>query len=181
MAIFLKYPKCTLSAAILLTGLLMGVALQNELFSNYLLWLVGLLILIPLMSLLGLVTLGIFLWKRRIGKFLSYSLAISCSSIVSINIFMETGNWLNCWKVNDVENYVARAVAILDQIKQKEGTYPTNLPTNLLGEPPELLRDYGNYSATKSSFCFEYLDEPAGWAGDSPFEFDSTNREWKNE
>lgn len=182
MSIFLKYPKCLLSAAILLAGLVMGLVKRNDLFGNFLLWLGCLWILISLTLLLGLVAFGVFLWKRRIGKFLSYSLTIGCASIISVQIFSETGIWINRWKVDAVESYVARAVPILDQIKQKEGTYPTNLPTELLGEPPELLRDDGYYSATQSSFRFEYVDEPAGWAGDDgAIEFDNVNREWRND
>jgi hypothetical protein len=70
----------------------------------------------------------------------------------------------------------------LDQIKLRQGAYPTNLPTDLLGEPPELLQNDGYYSATSSSFRFEYVDEPAGWAGDEgAIEFDSVNREWKDD
>jgi len=171
-----------LSAAIVLAGLFMGLIMKDDLFGNSFLWLGGLWILVPLTLLLGLIALGVFLWKRRIGKFLSYGLAIGCSSIVAVQIFFETGVWLNRWRVDAVESYVARAVPILDQIKQKEGAYPTNLPTALLGEPPELLRDYGDYSADRSSFRFEYIDEPAEWAGgEGMIEFDNTNLEWKDE
>lgn len=182
MPVLLKYPKCLLSSAIILAGLVMGVVKRNDLFADFLLWGWWLMILIPLTLLLGLVTLGVFLWKRRIGKFLSYGLVIGCSSIVSVQIFSEIGIWINRWKVNAVETYVARAVPVLDQIKQKEGTYPTNLPTEILGEPPELLRDDGYYSATQSSFRFEYVDEPAGWAGDEgALEFDNVYREWRDD
>ena len=153
--------------------------MQNDLFADYILWLEGRFILITITSLFGLVALGIFLWKRCIGKFLSYGLVIGCSSIVSDYVFIYTGSLINRWKVNAVESYVARAVPILDQIKRKDGAYPTNLPAGLLGEPPELLRNYGDYTATPSSFYFEYVDEPAGWAGgEGLIEFDSTNREW---
>ena len=182
MTVLLKYPKCVLSVAILLFGFVMGVVKRNDLFGDFLLYEGGLWILVFLTSLLGLVALGVFLWKRRIGKFFSYSLTIGCASIVSINVFMETGSWINRWKVDAVESYVARAAPILDQIKQKEGAYPTNLPVDILGEPPELLRDDGYYSATQSSFRFEYVDEPAGWAGgEGALEFDNVNREWKDD
>jgi hypothetical protein len=182
MTVLLKYPKCLLSATILLAGLVMGVVLQDDLFGDFLLGLEFFLILIPLTLLLSLVALGIFLWKRRIGKFLSYGLVIGCSSIVSVKIFWETGDGINRRKVDAVESYVARAVPVLDQIKRKEGVYPAKLPTELLGEPPELLRDDGYYSATSSSFRFEYVDEPAGWAGGGgALEFDNVNREWRDD
>jgi hypothetical protein len=182
MTFLRKYPKCLLAVAIILTGLFMGIVMANNLFGVFLIWLGGLWALVPLTLLLGLMALGAFLWKRRIGKFLSYGLVIGCSSIVSINVFMKTGDYLNRMKVDAVESYVARAVPILDQIKQKEGAYPTNLPTAILGEPPELLRDDGYYSATRTSFCFEYVDEPAEWAGGAgAIEFDNTNREWRSD
>lgn len=181
MTILFKYPKCLLSAAIVLAGLVMGVLFEDDLFADFLLGLKCFFILISLTLLLGLVALGFFLWKRRIGKFLSYGLVIGCSSIVSVAAFWETGGWLNCWKVDAVESYVARAVPVLDQIKQKEGAYPTNLPIERLGEPPELLRDYGDYSATRFSFRFEYVDEPAWWAGSYALEFDNVNREWRDD
>ena len=177
-----KYPKCSLSIAILLVGLFVGVVKQNDLFGNYLIWLGGLWLLDRLMLFFFLVALGVFLWKRRVGKFLKYGLVIGCSSIISIQIFFHMGIWINRSKVNAVESYVARAAPILDQIKEKEGAYPTNLPIELLGEPPELLRDDGYYSATASSFCFEYVDEPAEWAGgEGALRFDNTNREWRDD
>lgn len=174
-----KYPKCLLSAAIVMFGLIMGVVTQDDLFSDFLLGLRYLFFSVAFTVVVSLVALVIFVWKRRIGKFLSYSLVIGFSSIVSVIVFGRTGPLLNQWKVDAVESYVARAVPILDQIKQKQGAYPTNLPTELLGEPPELLRDYGDYSATSSTFRFEYVDDPAEWAGGAGLiEFDNTNREW---
>jgi hypothetical protein len=182
MTVLLKYPKCVLSVVILLAGPVMGVALQNDLFADYLFWLECGLILVPLTMLLGIVSLGVFFWKRRIGRFLSYGLVIGCSSIVSIHVFFETGIWINRCKVDAVDSYVKRAVPVLDQIKQKEGAYPTNLPTYILGDPPELLRDDGYYAATRSSFRFEYVDEPAGWAGgEGALEFDNVNRDWRDD
>lgn len=160
----------------------MGLMSQDDLFGAYLLWLGSLWILIRLTLVLGLVALGMLLWKRRIGKFLSYSLVISCSSMVSAFVFLGTGICINRCEVDAVESYVARAVPVLDQIKLKSGAYPAKLPTGILGERPELLRDDGDYSATRSTFRFEYIDEPAEWAGgNGPLEFDSTNRVWKYE
>jgi hypothetical protein len=180
MTRLLNYPKCLLSAAIIMVGLVMGVARQDDLFADFLFWMGGNFFSVAFTVVIGLVAVVVFVWKRRIGKFLSYSLVIGCSTFVSVNVFMETGGWINRWKIDAVESYVARAVPILDQIKQKEGAYPTNLPTDVLGEPPELLRDDGCYSATPSSFRFEYVDEPAGWAGDGgALEFDSASREWR--
>jgi hypothetical protein len=182
MNFLLRYPKCLLSAAIVNFGLMMGVARQNELFDNYLLWMGGSFLSEVFTLVVGLIALVVFIWKRRIGKIISYGLVIGLSSIVSVNVFMETGAWINRWKVDAVESYVARAVPVLDQIKLRQGAYPTNLPTDLLGEPPELLQNDGYYSATSSSFRFEYVDEPAGWAGDEgAIEFDSVNREWKDD
>jgi hypothetical protein len=157
----------------------MGFIRQDELVANFFTSVLCLFIFGSFTLVIGLISVGVFLWKRRIGKLLSYALVIGCSSIISIIVYPETSNLINRWKVGAVENYVARAVPILDQIKSKEGAYPTNLPTGMVGEPPELLRDYGDYEGTQSTFRFEYVDEPAEWAGGAGLiEFDSTNREW---
>lgn len=163
-------------------GLFMGVVTEDDLFSDFLFGMECLFFSVAFTVVVSVVALVVFVWKRRIGRFLSYSLVIGFSSILSVIVFGETGPLLNRWEVDAVESYVARSVPILDQIKQKQGAYPTNLPTELLGEPPRLLRDDGYYSATPSSFRFEYVDEPAGWAGDDgAVEFDSVKRQWTND
>jgi hypothetical protein len=81
-----------------------------------------------------------------------------------------------------VEHYVSRAVPVLDGIKAKSGSYPKELPVGILGEPPALLRDFGSYTSDGKSFRFEYIDDPAEWAGgEGPIQFDSSTREWRDE
>jgi len=175
----MKYPKWFLSLAIVSFGLILGVSFQDELFMAYLLALTGLGIIIPLTLVIGLVALGFILARRRMGNLLSFSLVAGLSAIVSLFCFMKTGELINRWKVNDVDSYVARAVPVLDRIKHEQGAYPAKLPIDLLGEPPELLRYYGDYTATPTTFCFEYVDEPAGWAGgEGLIKFNSVGRKW---
>jgi len=161
---------------------MLGVIFQNDLFGDYLWTLEGLAIFVPLTVVIALVALG-FLWaKRQIGKILSYSLVVCCSCVASLVVFEMTGGLLDRWKVDAVVSYVARAVPVLDQIKQKEGSYPTRLPIDILGEPPELLQKYGSYDATGSTFRFEYVNEPAEWAGgEGAIDFNSTTRKWADD
>ncbi len=180
MTLLLKYPKCLLSAAIVMGGVVMGIVYRNDLWDDTWEGLISLQFLVPITLIFSLTALVVFVWKRRIGKLLKHSLAIGWSLVLSIILFVETGGWINQYKVNAVEEYVARAVPILDQIKEKQGAYPDKLPTGILGEPPELLRDYGRYTATRSSFYIEYIDEPAESAiSGGPNEFDSDTRKWE--
>lgn len=178
-ATFRKYPKSFLSLAIITFGMILGVSFQDELFSAYSLTLQGLAIIVPLTLIIGLIALGFVLARRRVGHVLSFSLVVGFSSIVSLFCFVTTGGLINRWRVDAVCTYVARAVPVLDRIKHEQGSYPSKLPVDLLGEPPELLRNYGDYTATPYTFRFEYVDELAGWAGgEGVIVFDSVGREW---
>jgi hypothetical protein len=95
-------------------GLVMGIVYQNELFADFFRAWMCLLIVVPITLIISAVALGAFLWKRRVGKFLKYCLAVGWSSVVSIIVFDQTGGLLNDWKVDAVESYVARAVPVLD-------------------------------------------------------------------
>jgi hypothetical protein len=90
-----------------------------------------------------------------------------------------TGDLIDRWKIDAVDAYVTRAVPILDKMKNNSGAYPATLPVAVFGEPPSLLRDYGTYTAAKDTFRFEYVDEPAGWAGgEGALKFESSTRRW---
>jgi hypothetical protein len=178
----MKYLIPFLSLVIVAVGAILGVSFRDDLFCACLFELSGLAVAVPLTVILGVVVLGLVLAKRRPWKAVSYSLVVSASCVVALFVFMETGSLINSWKVDAVERYVARAVPVLDGIKQKEGSYPATLPTDLLGAPPELLRRYGDYTSTGSTFRFEYDDDPAEWAGGpGPVTFDSASREWKSD
>ncbi len=108
-----------------------------------------------------------------------FSGLIGLSSIFSLILILATVCLINKWKIEAAEGYVSRAVPVLDQLKVQTGIYPSRLPTELIGEPPSLLRNYGSYTATSSSFCFEYVNEPAGWAGgEGALKFESSTRRW---
>jgi hypothetical protein len=176
------HPKLTLSISIVLVGPLLGAALQDALFMDLVGGIEGIAILTPITLLLGLVALVSFLARRSVGNILRYSLVVGLALILSLVCFLETAHLINYWKVNAVESYVLRAASILDRIKAETHAYPEELPIDIIGEPPSLLSDYGTYTATKDAFCFEYIDEPAGWAGGEGFlKFDSSTRKWVEE
>jgi hypothetical protein len=177
----MKYPKSILAAVIILAGVVAGIFTQYDLFADYLTILAALACVVPITFFLGLFALTLFIWKRRVGKFLSFSTVIGGATVASLIAWFMTGDLIDRWKVDAVESYVAHAAPILDQIEKKEGSYPSKLPIDQLGAPPELLRNDGDYTATQHTFRFEYVDEPAGWAGgEGLLEFDSGSREWDN-
>jgi hypothetical protein len=176
------YPKIIVSISIVLIGIFLGAALQDALVMDCMAAMEGIIILTPITLLLGLIALVRFLVRRSVGKILRYSLVVGVTLILSLALLSETACLINNWKVNAVDSYVLRAAAILDRIKAKTGAYPEGLPVEIIGEPPSLLRDYGNYTATKDTFSFEYINEPAGWAGGEGFlKFDSSTRKWVEE
>jgi len=173
------YFKVILSTSIVSVGAILGIGFQYDLFFIYWWTSCVLTVFVPLTLLTGFAALNMVLAKRRVGKILGYGLVVSGSCVVSLVVFEMTGSWIDRWKVEAVVSYVAHAVPVLDQVKQKEGSYPAKLPIDLLGEPPELLRYYGSYASAGSTFRFEYENEPAGWAGGGgSIVFDSEVRTW---
>jgi hypothetical protein len=162
-----------------IAGVVAGVILQNDIFGATTLAVVGLSLVVPTELVVGLTALIFFLLERELSKFLRTLLIVLGSTIPALMICAKIPNWMDQWKVDAVDSYVARAVPILDQMKAKDGTYPTLLPVDVLGNPPELLRDDGKYLSDGKTFHFEYENVPASWAaGQGPIEFDSTVREW---
>jgi len=174
-----KHSLLALFISIVFVGILLGAALQNALFMDFLVVMQSLVILTPLTLLLGLIASVCFIARRSVGIYLKYSLVVSLALLLSLVSLFGTACLINRWKVDAVESYVLRAATILDRIKAETRAYPETLPINIIGEPPSLLRDYGDYTATKDTFCFEYIDEPAGWAGgEGLLKFDSSTRKW---
>jgi hypothetical protein len=130
----MKYEMLLLSVVVIAIGAIFGVAFRDDLFGAYLFALSGLAVAVPATVILGLVVLGLVLAKRRPWKAVSYSLVVSASFVVAFYVFMEAGSTINRWKVDAVDRYVARAVPVLDGIKHKNGSYPSKLPTDVLGE-----------------------------------------------
>jgi hypothetical protein len=106
-----------------------GVVFQNDLFVDFLREGAGLMIAVPLTLILGLIALGFWLEKIKVGKVISFSLVASVSSIVSLYCFGKTGALINNWKIHDVEAYVERAIPVLDRIKQKTDRTSRNSPS----------------------------------------------------
>jgi hypothetical protein len=173
--------KALAGIIILALGALMGILCQDELFRNFCLSLEALAFLIPFLLVVALIALIQRMIGGKIGGWLSWLALIGASSALSILIFLGVGGGINAWKVSALKNYVAHAVPVLDKIKAQKGSYPSTLPSSL-GEPPSLLRDYGEYSSDGQEFRFEYVDEPAGWAGgEGALQFNSSDRKWIND
>jgi len=169
-----------LCAIIVSLGGLMGLVLQDNLFAHHLFALAGLILLIPFALLLAAIAIVFLLLKRKINKWLSLSFAITCALALAIVFFLVVNGRLDAWKNENVRKYVAHAVPLLDEIKIRTGSYPETLPVSSFGEPPELFRRWGSYSGYENIFIFDYMDEPAGWAGGGAgWEFHSYDREWK--
>jgi hypothetical protein len=172
----------SLALIIFLLGGLWGVFMQEELFRSFLLVLAGLtLFVIPYF--IGIAVFASIAWLsgRKMGRGFGLVLVTGAACAGSLIFSGIVGGQINAWKIAAVRGYVARALPVLDEIQAQKGSYPTTLPVSLLGEPPELLKNYGDYSSNGSSFQFEYLDEPAGWAGGRDlYQFDDSTRKWEN-
>ncbi len=170
-----------LSSAVILTlGAFMGILCNTELFSNFLNALAGLALLVPLLFVLAAIAAVQWFKRRRVGRWLGSTIVIASVSIASIFIFVAVNSFVERRKNDAVYRYVARAVPILDGIKSQTGYFPSTLPVSLIGEPPEFLKNHGGYKSNGNEFLFEYLDEPAGWAGGPGLqEFESSDRKWK--
>lgn len=168
------------SAVILAFAVFAGILCQSELFSNYLSVLTGFAILVPLLFGLALIAAVRWFTGRKIWRWLGSAVVIVSVSTASLFIFEEVQSFVHRRKDGAVYRYVASAVPILDKIKSQTGHFPSTLPVSLLGEPPELLKNFGSYWSDGNEFRFEYIDEPAGWAGGpGAEEFESSDRRWK--
>jgi hypothetical protein len=176
------YALLAVPVVIILLGTLLGVLVQDDLFAHYIDSLAVLACLIPILFVLAVIAVVKRFMKRKAGRLLVVLIAICGSSIFSIFIFDWVNGRMDILKNDAVVSYVAQAVPILDKIKNQTGSYPSTLPVSLLGQPPDLLLHFGDYSSDGKEFRFEYVDEPAGWAGgEGLLEFESTDRKWKDE
>jgi hypothetical protein len=174
--------KFSLTIIILLLGAVMGVLFQETLFFNFLLAQGGLeYFVIPYFFFLSAYTLIKRFFGKKVGSSFGLGALVGCACAASIFLFLGVGLGIIVWKNSATRSYVDRAVPVLDEIKAQKGAYPLTLPVSLLGEPPSLLRNFGEYSSDGNEFRFEYVDNPAGWAGGSDdYEFDSSTRHWTN-
>jgi hypothetical protein len=176
------YVLLAVPVAIIFLGALLGVVLQDNLVDHYVESLALLACLIPVLFVLAVIAVVRRFMKRKAGRLLVVLIAICGSSIFSIFIFDWVNDRMDARRNDAVVSYVAHAAPVLDKIKKQTGSYPLVLPVSLLGQPPDLLLRYGDYSSDGKAFRFEYIDEPAGWAGGEGFlEFQSNDRQWKDE
>jgi hypothetical protein len=154
--------------------------MQGDFFRDYLFSIACLIVLVPL--LLGLCVMGLVrrCTGRRVWEWLKAAIGLGCAAILLILFIYGSECLEDRWENNAVRDYVARATPVLDKIKSQTGSYPSSLPVLALGEPPDLLKMYGGYSSDGQHFRFEYVDDPAGWAGaDGALIFESSDRRWK--
>ena len=178
----MKRPEFALGIIIVLVGGLMGICMQAELFRNFIYAATALFYLTPFVLLIGLIVLVKRLMKRVIGRVLTVIAVLSCSVFAAIIVFYFAQRGIDDWKNTAVRSYVSRAAPILDSIKKRDGAYPSKLPLSELGEPPSLLRDFGEYSSDGYQYYFEYVDDPAGWAGgEGALRFNSSDGKWMND
>ena len=168
-----------LALVMLISGVLAGFVFQNNL--GFILSTIVdiLVILLPLVTFAVLLSVSRVVSQRCMRQMVSYSAKMGSFFILSLFLVIAVAWLMDRWKVDAVETYVLHAVPVLEQIKAQSGKYPSQLPTKLIGKPPFLLRYYGSYTATSDSFCFEYINEPAGWAGgEGALKFESFTRRW---
>ena len=87
-----------------------------------------------------------------------------------------TGRVTNRCEVDSVYLYVAKSVPLLEQIKARDGSYPSALPVSQLGAPPILLQTNDAYRSDGKEFHFQYSN-PAEFVGEGE-QFDSSTRQW---
>jgi len=83
---------------------------------------------------------------------------IWCACALSLFLSQAISNSSYYWEYYSVRAYVAKAVPVLNAIKAKTGSYPAKLPTAELGEPPSVLKYFGE----KDYYSFQYW-ETGGW------------------
>ena len=178
------HSKFCLGLIILILGASMGVFFRDHLYRNFTIMIDGLTYFIFPYFLL-MVMFALFRWisGRNVGTGFRIAAVIGGACAFSLVLSMIVGARINAWRMAEVRSYVARAAPVLEEIKAREGAYPSTLPVSSLGEPPLLLRSFGDYSSDGSGYRFEYLDEPAGWAGgrNDFYTFDSLTRQWTND
>ncbi len=85
------------------------------------------------------------------------------------------GDGINRWKVEAAQNYVVRAMPVLDQIRIENGSFPERLPASL-GNSPVLLQYFGAWQGDRSNFSFLYSD-PSQF--DAEYILTASDRSWK--
>ena len=94
--------------------------------------------------------------------------------VAALTLSFGVGKATGVYQIRTAREYVARAVPILDEIKEREGSYPQKLP-EALGKPPRLLRDPYGYTSRGDTFQFTYGDIQGLMGG---YKFNSKKRQW---
>jgi hypothetical protein len=104
-------------------------------------------------------------------------------SVLACGLFLFgiTGRFTNQYEIAAVHAYVAKAIPVLEKIRDAKGSYPKTLPVSQLGNPPILLRTktgFG-YNSDGKEFGF-YYSNPADMFGEGD-RFNSSTREWSHD
>jgi len=152
--------KSYMVMVLLLEGIASGILFETS-FDHLLILLAGVVIILPLALMAGL------LWAfwggfedRESGRKLKFSGLIWISFVFALGLFWGVGSGMNEWKIAAVRSYGERAVPVLEEIKHRDGVYPSKLPVSELGRPPTLL----NYESDGTTFTISYIN-PADMFG----------------
>ncbi len=159
----------------LIGGAALGAAMQGS-FLMFLLLIFGVEYLLFPSAVILIVVAVIQRLRGHLNTQLLKSGVLAWCAIAGGLFFMwGTGRVTNRCEVDSVHLYVAKSVPLLEQIKARDGSYPSALPVSQLGEPPILLQTNDAYRSDGKEFHFQYSN-PAEFLGGE--QFDSSTRQW---
>lgn len=106
-------------------------------------------------------------WRRSASSKSNEGLFLLMSISLFLGFSLVLGKILNEAELNDAQNYVSRAVPLLDAEKIRSGSYPSQLELlPALGQAPKLLRSRGSYLSDGKTFRFTIPSERLVFASD---------------
>jgi amino acid transporter len=159
----------------LVVAVLSGVWGQGNFFYLVALFAIVVYLVLPTLALMGLIAL---LDARR-GVVRDWVKTTSAVAIIVIALsLLSAGVGEVCyhWQKQRMKQFVAEATPVLNDIKLRTGSYPSELPIDLKGKMPDWVTK-GSYKADGNSFRFRCYDPAAFW--DGVFLFDSKTSDWK--
>ena len=161
-------------AIIILLELLSAVILQGSLYHLMLFTLGIAYVLFPFFIVLTVLITIALLKKKGVSKKLKTAVAIWCVCLGALGLSYGLGLGLQSLRDSATRDYVTEMMSALDQIKTKEGSYPTALPSSLSIQG-SFLRYPVFYSSDGKTFRFAY-DDPTELM--FAFEINSSDRVW---
>jgi hypothetical protein len=159
----------------LVVAVLSGVWGQRY-FSHFIaLYLIIVYLALPTLAFMGLIAL---LDARR-GVVRDWVKTTSAVAIIVIALSLLSagvGETFYNWQKMRMERFVAEVTPVLEDIKLKTGSYPSEIPEDLKARMPDWVAR-GSYKTDDESFTFRCHDPAAFW--DGVFLFDSKTSDWK--